>query len=85
MSSEGENHSVEICAASSPMTSVSIVNVTSRLRSRAKEPLLRNRTADTRNGTRTRIARSRGGISGAGRELMMRLTVSLWHPFGQPT
>ncbi len=77
MSSEGENHSVDTRAASRPVTSDNTASVISRLRSRARGPRRRNRTACTRKGTRTSSARSRGGISGAGRELMMRLTVSV--------
>ncbi|GII91688.1 hypothetical protein Ssi02_19190 [Sinosporangium siamense] len=61
------------------------MSVISRFRSRASGPLRKKRTMRTKNGTRTKNARSRGGRSGTGRELMMRLTVSVYPLSGQPT
>ncbi|GGL06260.1 hypothetical protein Sme01_66430 [Sphaerisporangium melleum] len=81
----GENHSVETRAARAPSSRVAALSVMSRFLSRAKGPLRRNRTIRTSNGMRTKIARSRGGISGTGREVMMRSTLSARPSFGQPT
>ena len=75
-SKEGENQYAETWAPSTPMITVTAIRVRSRLRSLAHF-FLRKRTSGTRNGTRTRNARRRGGISGADWNVMMALTVLL--------